>query len=198
MIKSISYDQEEIIKNILSLHVNSTRFDLDPTYSKGNFYNKSNIEKPLLKFDLYPQTEDTRKADACNLPLAERSILSIMFDPPFLAGYTKEKPTGVIGKRFHGFPYIKDLWAWYDKCLAEHFRILDKGGILVFKCQDTVSGGKQHISHVEIINKAAEKGFYCKDIFILLAKSRMIGHNHKIQQHARKFHSYFLVFKKLK
>jgi hypothetical protein len=197
MIKSISYDQTEIIKNILALHVKSDRFDLDPTYSKGNFYNKSKIEKPMLKFDLYPQTEDTRKSDACDLPLAERSILSIMFDPPFLAGYTKKKPTGIIGERFNGFPYIKDLWTWYDKCLTEHYRILDKSGILVFKCQDTVSSGKQHISHVEIINKAVEKGFYCKDIFILLAKNRMIGHNHKIQQHARKFHSYFLVFKKL-
>ena len=120
-----------------------------------------------------------------------------MFDPPFLVGYTKTKPTGLIGERFHGFAYIKDLLDFYDESLVEFQRVLKKKGILVFKCQDTVSSGKQYLSHVHIINKAEELGFYCKDMFVLLAKSRMIGHNHKNQKHARKFHSYFLVFEKL-
>jgi hypothetical protein len=46
------------------------------------------------------------------------------------------------------------------------------------------------------MNEAEKNGFYTKDLFILVAKTRMIGHNHKIQKHARKFHSYFLVFVK--
>lgn len=119
-----------------------------------------------------------------------------MFDPPFVVGHTKDKPTGIIGERFHGFRYISDLWTWYDLCLKEHYRILKKGGKLIFKCQDTVSSGKQHFSHVHIINKAEDLGFYTKDLFILLAKNRIIGHNHANQKHARKFHSYFIVFEK--
>jgi hypothetical protein len=61
-----------------------------------------------------------------------------------------------------------------------------------------VSSGKQYLSHVEIINMAREIGFYAKDLFILEAKNRLIDPRIKKQQHARKFHSYFLVFEKKK
>ena len=37
LIKSISYDQAEIIRSILLLHVPSRKIDCDPTYSKGFF-----------------------------------------------------------------------------------------------------------------------------------------------------------------
>ena len=195
VISTIGYDQHEILKNIVNLHLYG-KIDLDPTYSKGVFYKNEAVPTPKLKFDLYPQTEDTVQASAESLPLPDNTIESMMFDPPFVAGHTKSKPTGVIGERFHGFRYIKDLWAWYDLCLKEHHRVLKKGGKLVFKCQDTVSSGKQHWSHVHIINKAEELGFYTKDLSVLLAKSRLIGHNHANQKHARKFHSYFIVFEK--
>ncbi len=46
------------------------------------------------------------------------------------------------------------------------------------------------------MNEASKLGFINKDLFILLAKNRIIGHNHGNQKHARKFHSYFIVFKK--
>ena len=83
MVKSISYNEEEIINWILELHCSST-IELDPTYSKGNFY-KRNIEKPKYKFDLHPQIKGVVKYNAENLPLESRSINTIMFDPPFLA-----------------------------------------------------------------------------------------------------------------
>jgi len=191
MIKSVSDNQHQIIKDILTLYC-PDGIDLDPTYSKGNFYKQ--IEKPRLKSDLFPQADDVVKSDAASLWLENDSIQTIMFDPPFVAGHTKESPTGIIGERFHGFRYVSDLWEWYDKCLLEFHRVLKKNGVLIFKCQDTVSSGKQHLSHVHIINKAEELGFYSKDLFILTAKNRIIGHNHQVQKHARKFHSYFLVF----
>lgn len=195
MIKSIGDNQYEIIKDILELHC-PAGIELDPTYSKGVFYKKSGICEPSLKFDLFPQTPCTKSADACDLPLNKESIRSIMFDPPFLAGYTKEKPTGLIGERFHGFRYMPDLWDWYDKCLWEFHRILKPGGTLIIKCQDTVSSGKQWWSHNFLMTSAEAKGYYVKDLFVLMAKSRMLGHNHKNQKHARKFHSYFLVLTK--
>ncbi len=193
MIKSVSDNQHQIIKDILALYC-PDGIDLDPTYSKGNFYKQ--IEKPRLKSDLFPQADDVVKSDAASLWLENDSIQTIMFDPPFVAGHTKENPTGIIGERFHGFRYVSDLWEWYDKCLLEFHRVLKKNGVLIFKCQDTVSSGKQHLSHIHIINKAEELGFYSKDLFILTAKNRIIGHNHQVQKHARKFHSYFLVFVK--
>ena len=37
VIRSISYDQTEILLSILRLHVSSGAIDCDPTYSKGQF-----------------------------------------------------------------------------------------------------------------------------------------------------------------
>jgi len=55
------------------------------------------------------------------------------------------------------------------------------------------------MSHVFIINEANKIGFYCKDLFILLAKNRLVADwQLKNQKNARKFHCYFLVFVKNK
>ena len=48
MVKSISYDQSEIIKWILDLHVKSHKIDCDPTYSIGNFYKNTGIDAILF------------------------------------------------------------------------------------------------------------------------------------------------------
>jgi len=202
MIKTISYDQTEIINNILELHVENGIIDCDPTYSTGNFYKNNNIKKPLLKFDLFPQSEEVEKSNSNNLPIENESLNTIMFDPPFLSSKgpsLKEKKEGsnIITSRFSSFESIKELWIYYRESIIEFYRILDNNGILIFKCQDTVSGGKNYFSHVYVMNEALKVGFYPKDLFVLLAKNRIIGKMKK-QQHARKYHSYFWVFQKKK
>lgn len=196
MIKTVNDNQFQILKDILCLYCKEG-VELDPTFSKGNFYKKSGIPTPKIISDLYPQIDGCIKADACSLSFIENdSIKSIMFDPPFLVVYKNNEPSGIIGKRFFGFKTIKELWSWYDKCLLEFRRILLYDGVVIFKCQDTISGGKQHLSHVHIINEAMKLGYEVLDLFVLTAKSRIIGHNHGVQKHARKFHSYFLVLRK--
>ncbi len=74
--------------------------------------------------------------------------------------------------------------------------MLDRPGLLVFKCQDTVSGGKQYLSHVEIVRMAQDIGYEADDLFVLARRNVIWSDNMKNQQHARKTHSYFLVFKK--
>ena len=199
MVKSISYNEEEIINWILELHCSST-IELDPTYSKGNFY-KRNIEKPKYKFDLHPQIKGVVKYNAENLPLESRSINTIMFDPPFLAtkgkSLTIKNDSNKINKRFGVYPTEKKLHQFYINALNEFYRILKPNGILIFKCQDKVSSGTQYFSHNFIINQAERIGYYCKDMFILLAKNRIMADwQLRNQKNARKFHSYFLVFEK--
>ena len=50
------------------------------------------------------------------------------------------------------------------------------------------------------MNMALELGFYPKDMFILTAKMRInsFGGRWNKQEHARKYHSYFWVFEKIK
>lgn len=196
IIKSTSYDQEEILKWITALYC-PDGFELDPTYGKGNFY--KNIQKPKYRYDLSPQSGDVVQGDCRALPHADNSVNNIVFDPPFIAAIPRGEATGIISKRFGFYRNVQnELWDMYHKALDEFYRILKPYGILVFKCQDTIDSGKQYLSHVEIINYAVSLGFYPKDIFILLAKHRIIGKYHHKQQHARKFHSYFIVFIKQK
>jgi len=199
VIKSISYSSQDIIKNIVKLHCKYP-IELDPTYSKGNFYKKG-LKPPKYKFDLYPQMPGVIKADVEDLPLKSESINTIIFDPPFLATrgkslQTKEK-NNLIVRRFGWYSTEKELFNFYRNSLKELYRVLKNKGILIFKCQDKISGGKQYLSHVFIINEAEKLGYYCKDIFILLAKHRLVPKwQLDNQKNARKFHCYYLVFEK--
>lgn len=188
IIKSISYNQEEIIFNIMQLY-NISEIDLDPTFSKGNFY--KSIREPILKMDLYPQRYDVIPADCRSLPLKNESINSIMFDPPFLSTV---RTVGIILNRFGRYNSIPELWYMYRDSIIEFYRILKENGILIFKCQDTNLSSTQWMSHVVVMNEAVRVGFYPKDLFILLSKNVLIAPHHQDQQHARKFHSYFWVF----
>lgn len=197
IIKTISYEQTEILQDILDLYC-PDGFELDPTYSKGNFY-KNGVLEPKYKYDINPQSELVQKADCRNLPFEDNTIENIIFDPPFIAGIQNKSDDGIIINRFGSFKNVsKELWSMYHDALDEFYRILKPNGILVFKCQDTIDSCKQCFSHVEIINYALKINFYPKDLFILLARSRLIGKHHHKQQHARKFHSYFIVFVKQK
>ena len=199
VIKSISYNEQEIIQWILKLHC-KTDIELDPTYSKGNFY-KGNFNEPKYKYDLYPQLPDVLEANAENLPFEDEFFNTIMFDPPFLAtkgaSLSVDNQSNKINKRFGVYPTEKELHQFYINSLNEFYRILKPKGILIFKCQDKVSSGTQFFTHKFIMNEAEKIGFYCKDMFILLAKNRIIA-NWQLanQKNARKYHSYFIVLEK--
>ena len=201
LIKSISYEQSEIIKWILQLHVPDKKIDCDPTYSIGNFYKNTGIDEPEYKFDINPQVEGVKFGDSRNLPLDDNSINCMMFDPPFLATTGKslreDKDNNIINKRFGVYPSEQELHQFYIDSLKEFYRILKNKGILIFKCQDKISSGKQYMSHCFIYDEAVKIGFYPKDLFILLAKNRLVADwQAKNQKNARKFHSYFWVFEK--
>ncbi|MDH6354705.1 SAM-dependent methyltransferase [Dysgonomonas sp. PH5-45] len=200
MIKSIFNSDGEAIKAALDIHSTKGFVDVDPTYSIGNFYRKTGIEEPKLKFDIAPQVEGVIQSDARNLPLDNECVDTIVFDPPFLAtmgkSLQKDDASNIIAKRFSVFPNEQELHQFYIDSLKEFYRILRNKGIVIFKCQDKVSSGKQYLSHVFIINEAERLGFYTKDIGILLAKSRIMAQWQKNQKHFRKFHSYYLILQK--
>jgi hypothetical protein len=197
VISSISYDEQEIIRDILYLHTDNKKIDCDPTYSIGNFYKKG-IEQPEYKFDKFPQIEGVIEATSDKLPLKDSSIRTIMFDPPFVIGgetYDKSvEGSCIISKRFTQFGSFEKLKKMYLDSLREFARVLVMGGIVIFKCQDCVCGGLNHFTHSWVMNEAIKMGFYPKDLFILLARNRI--NDGRKQQHARKYHSYFWVFKK--
>jgi len=78
--------------------------------------------------------------------------------------------------------------------IAAAIPVLKKKGVLIVKCQDEVSAGKQWFTHIEIINELEALGFYSKDLFIVMRTNKPAVSKIKKQIHARKNHSYFLVF----
>ncbi len=201
IIKSISYSQDEILSWIMQLYC-PDGFEWDCTYSKGNFYKSGVIPEPKYKTDLHPQLPYVERIDVTDTGFDE-TFNSIIFDPPFLASKGPshnvcKQGSNIIPQRFGVLPTMDLLWLFYNKALCSLYYHLNDNGVLCVKSQDTISSAKQYLSHCFIINKAIEVGFYPKDLFVLLAKNRVISSKHKNQQHARKFHSYFMVFIKQK
>lgn len=204
IIKSVNNSQESIIKNILDLHSIGGIIDIDLTYSKEQFYKSGLVPQPIIKQDLLPQTEDTIKCSSESTPHMNKSMNTIMFDPPFvIAGKTYRdnvEGSSKNAKRFGAYENYEQLKSHYSNTLKECYRILKDGGILIFKLQNTVSGGKQHWTHFFVMKTAMDIGFYVKDKFVLHNKSKLTSFGGKwhTQQHAMKHHSYFLVLKKVK
>lgn len=197
-IKSVSYDQQEIIKSIMQL-CGIERFDADLTYGNGQFW--KDIEKPVNRFDIDESLQDlTAACSSVSTPLADNSISSCMFDPPFLT-YVRAGREGngsmVMAKRFAGYWRYDELAGHYQQTAKEAARILSKKGIFVVKCQDIIHNHKMHCTHANMIDWCSD-WFRLKDLFVLPAKHRMPSPNRTgSQKHARIFHSYFLVFERI-
>jgi hypothetical protein len=198
-VRSVYSSNHDVIKNIMELY-KIKQFDLDCTYSRGLFW--KDLNGPKLKTDLVPITEDTMQADSEDLPFEDGQMKSIMYDPPFVISgklYKENKEgSSVIAKRFEGYTTYEKLTNNYYKSLKELYRITENKGLVIMKCQDTVSGGKNHFTHAMVMSMAMEIGFYPRDLFILLAKMRInsFGGKWNRQLHARKYHSYFWVLEK--
>ena len=203
------------------MHNNGIPFDCDPTYSIGNFYGKFKITdkdglskdieipQPQYCYDVNPQVEGVEKIEPLDkLPLKDESIESINIDLPFVisCGPSMNTPdidengnkvkNNIISRRFASYYPVAQLLESYRHWITEAYRVLKKDGILCFKCQPTITGSKFLNSPYFSRLIAESVGFDSLDEFILLAKNRLVSGKIKKQQHARSFHSYFLVFKK--
>jgi hypothetical protein len=184
----------DILKAVLDLYVKEQSFELDPCYSSGKFY--EDLPRPFIKFDKEPKDESIKQNDLINgIPLSDNSIKSIVFDPPFMFGKHGKTDQNIMTKRFTMFDNFQDLESMYKKALSEFYRILIKGGIVAFKCQD-YTDSKTTLTHCFVHNWAIEQGFQTEDLFIMSFKGGRIWNSNLIQRHARKYHSYWIILKK--
>ena len=221
LIKSVNHNQHEILYNIMQLHNDGKAFDCDMTYSIGKFYGKFKIKKgendvceitipePMYKYDVCPQLDGVEKIEPLGrLPLDDKSIDSIVIDLPFVisCGPSMNTPdydehgnkvkNNLISRRFDCYYPVSSLLESYKHWIQESYRVLKQDGILVFKTQSTITGSKMLNTPYYSRLIAESIGFDSYDEFVLVAKNRLISGKIKKQQHARSFHSYFLVFKK--
>lgn len=189
--KSVFDDERELLKALIELHMGGQDIELDPMYFKGNFY-KDGVNSPKYKFDLNPQSEDVRKADATNLPLESSSVSSMILDPPFLFGIHGKTRQYYSSKTHTIFQDFAELECCYRGILVEAKRVLKSKGVLIFKCQD-YTDSKTTMTHAFVYNWATELGFFAKDLAILVKPNKVYNGN-TTQRHFRKIHTYFWIF----
>ena len=197
---------EDVFPLILDLHVPPKARVADVTHGKGIFWKKV----PRSKYKLLPTDIETG-VDCRKLPYDDDAIDCVVLDPPYMEGlyrrseghmagsgsYSAFRNTYSNGKRTVGGPkYHEAVLDLYFKAGAEAYRVLRKYGVLIVKCQDEVSANTQRLTHVEIISEYVCMGFYPKDLFVIVRPNKPAVSRIKKQEHARKNHSYFLVFVK--
>jgi hypothetical protein len=197
VVKSFSSSEEEILVAIMRLHNDGRPFDVDPCYSIGGFYRSGVVPPPRLKFDAAPMTGGTQLASADNLPLADGSVASVVFDPPFMFNpHGSALTKNAASLRYTMFDTWDALERMYRGALAEFARVLASGGIVAFKCQD-YTDTRTTMTHCLVYQWAIEAGFYAKDIFIRIRDHGPAYNPALKQKHARKHHSYWWIFVKL-
>lgn len=197
-------DNAEIFPKVLGLHVPIGSKVADVTYGLGVFWR--NI--PSRDYRLVPSDLKTG-VDCRNLPYKAASVDCVVLDPPYMEGLYRHSNGHLAGSGSHSAfrraysngQETTDGPKWHDAVLdmyfragAEAYRVLRQEGVLIVKCQDEVSANTQRLTHVEIINHYAQLGFYAKDLFVVVRTNNPCITRLKKQVHARKNHSYFLVF----
>src|SRR3990172_4363836 len=191
---------DEVFPHVLALHVPKGSIVADVTYGKGVFW--KNID--ATAYDLRA-TDLTMGVDCRRLPYGDRAIDCVVFDPPYMhtpggtahqnhqnyENYYYNNAISHSSKKYH--EAVLDL---YFEGAKEAFRVLKPAGVLIIKCQDEVCANRQRLTHVEIINELARIGFAIIDLFVVVRNNKPGVSRILRQVHARKNHSYFLVFEK--
>ena len=197
----------EVFPQILRLHVPEGSVVADVTWGKGVFW--KNVREGLYKVK---GTDLKTGVDCRNLPYEDASIDCVVLDPPYMEGLFRKSKDHLAGAGTH--VAFRDSYSngeaveeaspkWhaavidlYFKAAKEAWRVLKDNGVFIVKCQDEVSANRQNLTHVELINEYEVMGFYTKDLFVVVRHNRPGISRLKKQVHARKNHSYFLVFVK--
>ena len=190
---------EHVFPRILSLYVPTSSIVADVTYGKGVFWRNVPEESfVLLGTDIQTGT------DCRSLPYDDGEIDCVVFDPPYMHSpggtahgghsafeeYYRNNGTGnKTTKKYH-----EAVVALYEDAGKEAHRVLRDRGVFIVKCQDEVCSNRQRFTHIEVIQSYCDIGFVAEDIFVVVRKNRP-GVSRAVRQvHARKNHSYFLVF----
>ena len=190
---------ESLFPKILNLYVSPGNTVADITYGKGVFWRKVHPGRYRLL-----ATDIADGVDCRNLPYKDGEIDCVVFDPPYMhspggTAYEGHEPFEIYyrnngtGNRTAA-KYHEAVLELYAETGQEAYRVLRDRGVFIVKCQDEVCSNRQRFTHVEVMKSYESIGFVAEDLFVLMRRNRP-GVSRVVKQvHARKNHSYFLVF----
>ena len=190
---------ESVFPKILDMYVKPGSVVADVTYGKGVFWRSMPADRYELR-----ATDIQDGVDCRNLPYDDGEIDCVVLDPPYMhtpggtahrkhrafeTYYANNESGGQTKSKYH--EAVLDL---YMDAGREAYRVLRERGVFIVKCQDEVCSNRQRFTHVEIMQAFDEMGFVAEDLFVVVRNNRP-GVSRAVRQvHARKNHSYFLVF----
>ena len=204
----------EVFPKILDLHVDEGSTIADVTYGKGVFWKNTDLNgHEVYASDLDPEKSPSgHPVDCRNLPYEDGSLDVMVLDPPYAEGFFRRNEDMLAGgdgshEQFrenysngevldtNGSKYHQAVLDLYCEAGLEAHRVLGEDGTLIVKTQDEVSANTQELTHVQITNfYEGELDLYTKDLFVVVRSSKPAVSGMQKQVHARKNHSYFLVY----
>lgn len=204
----------EVFPKVLELHVDEGATIADVTYGKGVFWKNVDLrDYEVFASDLDPEKSPSGHSIDCrSLPYEDGSLDVVVLDPPYAEGFyrrNKEMLAGGDGSHqqfrenysngevldTNGSKYHQAVLDVYYQAGLEAHRVLKEDGTLIVKTQDEVSANTQELTHIQITNfYERELGLYTKDLFVVVRSNEPAVSGMDTQVHARKNHSYFMVY----
>jgi hypothetical protein len=193
---SVWYGEEdaELIEQLLGFYPHQEpRLILDATVNGRRFWRNST--RPIIGLDIDPRHGPDVCADNGAVPFRSAAFDVVVYDPPHIPNQGRDRSKdfntrfglGARSPKETGYTFAHT----YPAFMAESWRILTDGGLLLCKIADYVHNHRYQWAHVDLIRAGQEAGFTACDCIIKVRKGPIIDPKWKIAQHC-----YWIVFRK--
>lgn len=206
-------DNSKVFPEILSLHVPDGATVADVTCGNLTFWNRVQPEQyDRLATDIDPDKslDSDDGVDCRDLPYSDASVDCVVLDPPYAAGFFRSDAGRRPGVGSHSSfreayssgvahdgsgKHHQAVLSLYRAAGSEASRVLCEEGMFIVKVQDEVNANTQELTHLQITNIYEDMGFETVDLFVVVRSNRPSVTGINQQVHARKNHSYFMVYR---
>jgi SAM-dependent methyltransferase len=171
---------------------------LDATVNAGRFWDGSSWDPVGL--DINPWFRPTVVGDNLSMPFTNHSFDVVVYDPPHIPNQGRDRQKdfntrfGLVLKssRENGYNFSH----LFSPFVREAYRVLVPEGILFCKITDYVHNHRLQWAHIDLVQAAAAAGFVPCDCIVKIRKGPIVDPKWQTAHHARRRHSYWLVFRK--
>lgn len=171
---------------------------LDATVNVGRFWRGSS--RGVIGLDIDLRFRPTVVGDNLTLPFRSESFDVVVFDPPHIPNQGRDRQKdfntrfGLVLKssKENGYNFSH----LFSPFVREAYRVLAVEGVLFCKTTDYVHNHRLQWAHIDLVQAAAATGFVPCDCLVKVRKGPIVDPKWRIAHHARRQHSYWLVFRK--
>ena len=171
---------------------------LDATVNVGRFWRHS--KRPVVGLDIDRRFGPRVLADNLVMPFKDGCFDVVVYDPPHIPNQGKDRQKdfntrfGLVVKSSRENGY--NLSHLFSPFVREAYRVLAPEGLLFAKISDYVHNHRLQWAHIDLVRAATSGGFIPCDCIVKVRKEPIVDPRWRVAHHARRRHSYWLVFRK--